>query len=424
MSIIHVPPRRTLLYGVQPPAGAGAAGLVLKPATGAPFTQDIILDFKPQAMLFFTTGQNTLTTIQAEYVGCTGFACRGADETIYNSAEAFMALDNKTGSATRSGMRLWNDKCIGTVDETGAVTTAAHVQSFNDNGVTLNWTANDGATAYIGYLAFMSPGILDASILGYTSRGSVGSKNITGFGFDPSFFFNIGGGILGATSGSRTTIYNGFGYCGQSPSKEQSHSNNATNADLFGGVGSHTNHRTRYHSMANAAAVPGMRTRIYESAWITDGFTLYEDLSPGYAYGHNALGFLVGDGFEYDMGSFQAPAVDGNQVISGLSFSPDLVLLFAIHGVFDTYWNGTSDWNFGGFDKDGNQFAFGASYDNENPSDAGRAVSGSHCLYIVTEGTSGLEATFAFVSMNGDGFTMYRDYLGGNPLVFWLAMKF
>lgn len=107
-------------------------------------------------------------------------------------------------------------------------------------------------------------------------------------------------------------------------------------------------------------------------------------------------------------GTFTLDTVTGQKVITGVGFTPDLVLLMGVR-VSSVGVAGSYAASMGAMAGDGTQGAVGWSGDdNVNPSNTARGMSSTRCLYIMDgNGTNNL--VMAYVSMDADGFTVNVD---------------
>ena len=379
--------------------------------------------FHPTVLLILGVHQAVPGTAQNHHVCLYGMACRDSVGTIYQSCTSWSGEHGAAYNAMDSRMRLVDTAVINTYYWDASTLNVASLLSFDSTGFTLDWSVVSGSEVYLGYVAFGSSDIANAVIHQWLSRGSVGTKAITGVGFQPEFILNMGGGIFNALTGQRTTAYAGLG--AKHSSYEFSVGDSMGHQYSLGPKGNSHNWSTNFHSLATPVGIPSTRTRIDCQSLDADGFTINEAVSPSFVYGHHAL-CLDGGPASLNMGYWtNGGGSPASFSVTGVGFQPDIVLFFGHKGILDAWWNSQGQMGLGMMDSNGNQFAVcGASNNDTTPSVATRVCHTDKCFTIMApDGT--FQQQYAFKSMDVDGFSLYGYYNDAGHLYpfFYIAIK-
>jgi len=401
-------PRRALLYAEEEAAGGGQVEVGSFQEPSSTGDQAIsTLGFKPQVILCIGSAVSTLGSAVNHHVNSIGMACRSTSETIYQSGQSWSFEHGAAIGAADSRAGLTATYCFYTFYWDGTNRSRGKIKSFDNNGFTITWDTISGNNEYFGYLAFRSSDIAERFIKQYLSRGSVGTLGITGVGFQPeNILLNLGGGIYNSTTGTRTTMYASVGFEAGSGGHWSVSECNNHQVSPWGPRGNSRNSTWSFACMASPTPAPGTRALINCNTLDSDGFTINETISPGYAYGYHALCLDGGPanikGAVWSTGG----GFPSTWQVTGVGFQPDFVIFGGHYGARDIHWNGQGQMGLGFMDANGNQFATNAAGSNGiGPSVGSRIAHTNRCFQIMSPAGVSQQA-FSFKSMDEDGFTL------------------
>lgn len=154
------------------------------------------------------------------------------------------------------------------------------------------------------------------------------------------------------------------------------------------------------------------------------GFTLnWGDVTLNSAlYNYLAIGGT--DITNTNVGSFASNTVTGNQAVTGVGFTPDIVILFATLQTANGVANNNSQFSFGVMTPTGQWSTATKSQNGQATMNTSRAFYNDHCFTMVATASNIVFQQMAYVSMDSDGFTVNIDTAGGSAiLVGYMAIK-
>ena len=278
-------------------------------------TQDVALNFTPKAIIVFSHASANDASAVATYINIIGFS--DGTNQICQSLSSDDA--SAAGDAARviEGGRVW----VKLGSDNPFVKDAHGTCVFITNGVRFTWTLNDAIASIITIWAIGGDEIsakVNSEVIG---RTTVGSRDYTGLGFNPSdghsaLFMvaansNAGGLIIATVIGS-------FGCATKTVATD------AANQWYMGNVSENLSDPSdtwrvagNDRCMAVMTTTGGFAHYCYLINWITDGFRLYWDGPP--ASSDIFFQYLVINGGNWDSGTLTTPAVATNNVDKAVS---------------------------------------------------------------------------------------------------------
>ena len=178
---------------------------ITKPATAAPFTQAVTgFGYRPNVVFGVTIAALAHSFNTTLHYGL-GFSDGTDDFSIF--------LVSGTGFNPGGSLRRQASALFCPYDQVGANPWTAEVSSFDADGLTLNWTANNGTNNQICLLLGLDG--VQAKVGTFNTPGATGSQSITGVGFQPDFIWLLTTGLSGAaaagTAGTSAKLSSGWG---------------------------------------------------------------------------------------------------------------------------------------------------------------------------------------------------------------------
>lgn len=390
--------------------------LTVPAATG---TQAVTgVGFTPKVVIFFSSGIDTAGgTWEGTINEFFGFAAGtvGGDHAVIGVYSQDAVADSNTAR------RESNGQCIAFADQTGAVTGYAHMNSFDSDGFTLNWTviSSPAPGKELFYLAIGGSEI-SAKVLTWTSPTTATSKSVTGAGFQPDLVIHLSAGSNTAPPFSTVHANLGIGVMDKNGGQW---SNSWDHIDALATSDTYRHQRTDRCLMTafGGAAV----IEAHYTSMDTDGFTVTFDVAnvggnPRYVFS------LCLKGLTTKVGSFNTAQLTTatTQAVTGTGFQPAGILFSTFGGGATTAISsqgihsvgasdGTSDFGHGVVDEDA-----------LTTMNADRVGFTTRSLVIPTTGPS-TYAKGKVNSFDSNGFTVGWDAATGTVAfeMLYLAMK-
>ncbi|MEO5657104.1 MAG: hypothetical protein ABIO65_12320 [Nitrospiria bacterium] len=278
--------------------------------------------FQPVAVIFFWTYQ-TATGVFERHIGAgVGFATGPANQR----AASLTALDGQGKSD--NGRRRSESRVI--IIESGGgppiLVAEAQLVSFDPTGFTLNWTTSDASPYRIQYIAF-GPGITNAF------AGTIDLANVAGAqtvnlapAFQPDFVMFLWG-FTGALDSELRNGELGVGFASSSTEEGALVYTGRDNS------GPNTDKRWQQRVNANSSILildpttspPSQDAIVDVTSFNVNGFTLNRVDPP--ATNNTPVFFLAMRGGRHRVGTFNQPNAIGNQIVNGLGFRSEQLML-------------------------------------------------------------------------------------------------
>ena len=386
-----------LLLIAQSYAGLSVAVGQFTKAAGTPTFTQTVTDTNfgggtPVAVILWTTGQSA-----------TGFTTHG--NFAIGAAVAGIArtagITDQDASASNTSNR-YNYSANAIAWQTNGATTlieVANLSSFGANSFTLSWTTGAGAGTLYNYLLLGGTDITNANLIeGTIPATTPASVGYTGMGFKPDFIFLFGCGnanVLG--TGNNAPI--SFGMGTSSSARGTSGSFQTHFASPAAGASSQSSSFV-YRALNTTSTNSSVGDLV---SMDTDGFTINWTTVVSTSRLFAALGLKGG---RYKVGNYNkstggAPASQG---VTGVGFSPSVVVQFSIHNVTTAGFTALQNVSFGATTSLSHVNGWAWQKSGTLPAVADRYIDATNMLMLGT-GPSTADATAAFTSLDADGWT-------------------
>ena len=269
------------------------------------------------------TGNTHILAIRAAPAGTAYFGFGMTDGTRSRS----VSTSSQDGATTSNASTRMANKVLTMVRWGEVVVAEADLSSWNDTTFTLNWTTNDAASYVIHYIAIGGSDI-QARVVDWTMRTTVGNTTVTGVGFQPDVVFHAHGGHA-LTAALPTNMADGaFGLGVMDFDGDQWAFANWTEDN----VGTSDTQRGQLTNAALYSFNNGLTVQ-KQASWVSmnaDGFTL-NFTNTGSALAARVFSLAL-KGVNVKPGSFlkSTAAAPAPQPITGVGFRPSLVMLASV----------------------------------------------------------------------------------------------
>lgn len=308
-----------------------------------------------------------------------------------------------SGSSSEWGSSVWDDnnqapernlKTTEVVSIYNSTTDwlEGNLVSLDSTGFTVDWTTVQASGKTLYYIA-MGGSSLSASVGNFTSSASTGTQSITGLGFQPSTVLLDTIGLATAGPSGTDILTLGIGDAGSTHTTAGNNvvaSGNSYYQQLSGTIISRV-----------SSSGPSQTAVATLTSLDSGGFTLNFTTAASYLYGYIALG-----GIQSAQGVFNQPSSNGNQSVTGLSFSPSVVMFMNAQAISGTSIGNGRGLNFGiGLSSSNMNFGtlIAASGTNNYGGDAG---SGEVIENMSGGNPSTVNAKASMFSLDSAGFTV------------------
>ncbi len=372
---------------------AGTLNAVVQAKVGS-FTQGTTVvasvGFTPQAVLFFCTTATADGSTADLQVGFGAAQSSSARYAFWSSS-----LDaSGTGVANRALTAVGTILINNTAGTTLGLADLVSLDSAGGGGFTLSWTTDDTVDRIINYIAM--GGFTDVAVGSFTTATATGDADMTSLGFQPDVvitqFMANANGINNLLTTSWFTGTQQFAYSGQ-----------AINSSLSAAKRYQRNDKAHVDLVAATGA-------LFSEA------TVVSMLSNGFRWNYTTVGasgltmrFLALKGGSIAIGTTTQPTSDGTATVSGLGFTPALIMLMGDGAATSTSIGASFRWSIGAASSTSAMFTQSAGRtDNEVVTIASTNLDRTKAIEFITEaGASPTVNSAAAVSVIGsDGFTL------------------
>ncbi len=347
--------------------------------------------FTPKAVIFYYTRQTATGFAAVQTMGF-GFAAGGKGQGVA------IAEDDNAGTSN-SGRRMSEDYPV-IILSNGTPTTAAYakVSSFDADGFTLDWSANEARADIIRYVALGGDGITNAYAFSFDLATGTGNQAVTGVGFRPDLVM-----FLSAfTAAKDTDTADSQLSLGIAASSTQEGS------IVIGSDDAVASNATKVTQQRTDASILHLTATMTQDAIVdfvsmdSDGFTVNKSDAPAAT---TRVHFLALKGGTHKVGSITQPSGTGNTATTGVGFKPRSLMLFSGNKVA-----GSGIVNPG-------TISIGAAHDaiargsiwseakNVDPSDTNSYTSATDILTLAASAST-VNARADLTSFDSDGFTL------------------
>ncbi len=357
--------------------------------------------FQPKVVIFFGNSK----TGDGSHAGARMYF--GAMDSAGH--QATMGMQSSDAAANSASDKRWSNTHAITniIDGTPTVSGEAAYVSMDADGFTINWNTCDATQSIVNYIALAGTDLTNAYVGSFAAPTSINANfAVTGVGFQPDSIILFEDDLTTTPTADVTNAASGVHSLSfiKSTSKKGFSRILSQDAQAIMNTGSYQ--RTdRVHTTLSGAL---LEVRIADFvSFDSNGFTLnFSTVAANATY----MSYIALKGGQFDVGAFNQNTTTqgtGNQSITGVGFTPSLVMLQSINQA-----SSTSIQNFG-------RYSFGVATsssergsvwmgDTDNVADsvADSYLDRTKSLVMYTEGTPTLTTAMDFVSMDADGFTV------------------
>lgn len=266
--------------------------------------------FQPKIIFLYADGLASDTTSATNTLLMEGVATSSTNRGV-------MSYYRDNGSNTYRSEH--NDRVINMTTGASSFVVADFV-SMDSDGFTVNVTTAVGAVEIINYVAIGGTDLTNVFVKHFQSPASPSSPQVTGVGFQPDavLFYGALNTVVAANSSGVANVR------GAALSSSSRWSNSSTSVSAF-----YSNQKTN-----KAISLIGDAGAVYEEADFTsmdaDGFTL----NWGTVLGDQRYYYAVClKGGQYKLGSFNQATSTGNQDVTGIGFTPSLLMMTSYNAI-------------------------------------------------------------------------------------------
>jgi hypothetical protein len=380
-------------------------GSFTKSTAAAPASQSITgLGFQPKAVIFFWTRQTA-----------TGFAARqssGFGFTTGSSNERAVSYDEDDAASTsNSGVRKSASRVI--LMRNGSTVAQAELTSFDPDGFTINWTANETRADIIHYLALGGDGLTNTVASSFELTSSGGNQAVTGVGFRPDMVLFLTGGdgpIDFDFDKARLVLGMATGPTEQAALVVASQDDNSANTNKVS--------QQRTDAVILLTTDSGTQNAVADLVSMdADGFTVNKSDAPSVT---ETIYFLALRGGQHRVGSFNQPASTGKSTVTGSGFLPRSLMLFSTNKVAGSGIVLSSTLSAGAAHDGPARGSIWAEAKNVDPSDTNSYTSTTDLLTLASSPNS-VNARADLFSFDSDGFTLNWSAADSTPrqVLYW-----
>jgi hypothetical protein len=347
----------------------------------------------PKAIILWTAGNSTGSPT-SHYHFAQGFSDGTTSYSISTAAQDGVGTSNTSRRIAAKALSLVQYDAASVVAE-------ANFVSWDSTNITLNWTTNSSGSNYIVHYMIVGGSGVSAKVQNWTLPASTGNKAITGTGFAPDLVLQMHGndGLTGAAPSSATRGAFGFGAmnsAGQQWAIAEISKDPSSTSDTW---------RVQRSDRSFVSMIYGSGTIQTEARYVSmdsNGFTQNFSAVSGTA---GQVVSLALRGIGNRLGSFNSATSTGNQVVTGLGFQPE-ALMIASTGM-STSSTPTSQGRIliGAGDGTSQGTAWMEDEDAQEYSDV-RSLDKTNKIISRTTASDTITGEAALTSFNSDGFTL------------------
>ena len=357
--------------------------------------------FQPKVVIFFGNSK----TGDGSHAGARMYF--GAMDSAGH--QATMGMQSSDAAANSASDKRWSNTHAITniIDGTPTVSGEAAYVSMDADGFTINWNTCDATQSIVNYIALAGTDLTNAYVGSFAAPTSINANfAVTGVGFQPDSIILFEDDLTTTPTADVTNAASGVHSLSfiKSTSKKGFSRILSQDAQAIMNTGSYQ--RTdRVHTTLSGAL---LEVRIADFvSFDSNGFTLnFSTVAANATY----MSYIALKGGQFDVGAFNQNTTTqgtGNQSITGVGFTPSLVMLQSINQASSTSIQNFGRYSFGVATSSSERGAVWMG-DTDNVADSGADsyLDRTKSLVMYTEGTPTLTTAMDFVSMDADGFTV------------------
>ncbi|MFO1485862.1 MAG: GEVED domain-containing protein [Verrucomicrobiaceae bacterium] len=347
----------------------------------------------PKAIIIWTAG-NTSGSPTAHYHFGQGFS---DGTTSYSISTAGQDNVSTTNTARRIAAKV-----LSLVQyDAASVVAEANLASWDSTNFTLNWTTNSSGTGYIVHYMIIGGPAVSAKVQNWTLPTATGNKAVTGTGFTPDLVLQMHGndGLTGAAPSSSTRGAFGFGAmnsAGQQWAIAEISKDPNSVSDTW---------RVQRSDRSFLSMIYGTGAFASEASFVSmdaNGFTQNFRTVSG---NQGQVVTLALRGINNRLGSFTSTSATGNQVVTGLGFQPEALMIASTGMSVSTTATSQGRIHVGASDGTNQGSAWMEDEDNQEYSDV-RALDKNDKIISRTTASDTISGQATLSSFNNDGFTL------------------